>query len=735
MRKTIFTNGRSLFIAGLALLLSISLWALSSNTAFAYNISGTVSYNGTKTGRVYLNVDVNVCCSFGFTGTSIASPGSFTIRGVQPGAYTLNAFLDHVGRGMRNISNPAGSSVTVVVSSSDVTNVNITLTDPLPVAPFPPANVNVTPGNQSALVMWDTISGPNGIAAAEHYNIYWDATPAVSKTVHSGAGSAMAAREGFYFADGLSDGTSLYFVVTAVSDGVESAESGVFGPVTIGSVSGGYTITGTISFPDTATGPMYVGLNQYNAPGLTFAKIDSPTSPQTYSVSGLSAGTWLQGAIIDMNNNGEIDAGDMMQAYTPDFILTVSGDMTKDFALTTPNVNSVLGTQHFRNPPYSDTYGFIFAFSSAGKQPVNVVLTSGFPGLPGPVDIGRSWDPTEEFFVWYGLSTGRPAVGDTYNFDVTYSDGTTETIPLSVTGVLDNFPVPTYPIGQITDTTPTFTWTAPPSVSSVHEYTLHLADSSGGEIWFPSDIPGTQTSILYNDDGTAAQPSLKIGETYSWTIDYRDWSGNYTTILSSFTPVAVCSGLVATIFGTPGNDTITGTAGPDVIHGLAGNDTINGLGGNDIICGGPGNDKLSGGDGSDKLFGQDGNDILKGGAGNDRLTGGTGNDTADYAAAASAVTVNLSTGSATGEGTDVLNTVENITGSPYNDILTGNIAANVLKGLGGNDTLNSLGGNDKLYGGAGDDTLDGGVDTDTCDGGSHVSGDSAANCETLIGIP
>ena len=137
-----------------------------------------------------------------------------------------------------------------------------------------------------------------------------------------------------------------------------------------------------------------------------------------------------------------------------------------------------------------------------------------------------------------------------------------------------------------------------------------------------------------------------------------------------------CGGQAPTIVGTAGDDTINGTAGNDVISGLGGNDAIDGLGGNDVICGGDGNDTINGGFGADRLFGEGWQDTLNGGNGPDSLNGG-----------------------------------------PDNDILNGDA------------------GNDTLKGGAQDDALDGGTETDTCDGGTHVDGDTAANCETVTGVP
>ena len=87
-----------------------------------------------------------------------------------------------------------------------------------------------------------------------------------------------------------------------------------------------------------------------------------------------------------------------------------------------------------------------------------------------------------------------------------------------------------------------------------------------------------------------------------------------------------CRGQLATIYGTPGNDTISGGPYADVIAGLGGRDRISGLGSGDVVCGGPGKDTLNGGAGRDLLYGDGGRDVLRGGKGKDRLIGGSGRD-------------------------------------------------------------------------------------------------------------
>ena len=131
------------------------------------------------------------------------------------------------------------------------------------------------------------------------------------------------------------------------------------------------------------------------------------------------------------------------------------------------------------------------------------------------------------------------------------------------------------------------------------------------------------------------------------------------------------------------DDTLTGDANQNQFYGDDGNDTLNGGGDYDFLNGGNGNDTLNGGDGDDILTGDNGDDALDGGAG--------GKDRADYNVAASAVTVNLLTGTATGgSGNDTLINIEQVYGSVYDDTLTGDANQNQLYGDDGNDTLRLL---------------------------------------------
>ena len=109
----------------------------------------------------------------------------------------------------------------------------------------------------------------------------------------------------------------------------------------------------------------------------------------------------------------------------------------------------------------------------------------------------------------------------------------------------------------------------------------------------------------------------------------------------------------------------------------------------DTLIGGAGGDNLDGASGDDSLDGGAGNDTLSGGVGSNTIKGGEGTDTATYQGALSAVTVSLAltNAQATGQSTDVLEAIENLTGSAFADQLTGDTIANVLDGAAGNDSL------------------------------------------------
>jgi Ca2+-binding RTX toxin-like protein len=184
----------------------------------------------------------------------------------------------------------------------------------------------------------------------------------------------------------------------------------------------------------------------------------------------------------------------------------------------------------------------------------------------------------------------------------------------------------------------------------------------------------------------------------------------------------------------PGNGVYTGTANPDIIKGTAGADVMAGLAGDDIYYVNHAGDVVleQAGGGRDTVFatvdytlaanveevhlsaagltvtGNGGDNVFHVDvAGGNLLRGSGTNNSATYAGARTGATATMApagAAAAAGAGSDVLVNISSVTGSAYDDVLTGNELANTLSGGLGNDTLQGGQGNDQLAGGLGDDT-------------------------------
>ena len=235
-----------------------------------------------------------------------------------------------------------------------------------------------------------------------------------------------------------------------------------------------------------------------------------------------------------------------------------------------------------------------------------------------------------------------------------------------------------------------------------------------------------------------------------------------------------------------GDDSVTGNVADNLLEGRDGADTLMGGLGNDTLIGGAGADSIDGGEGADTaaydgsaaavtvnlgtstatdgdaqgdtftsienlagsafddtLTGDAGNNVLEGTAGADVLDGGDGLDTAAYTHSSGAVRVNLLNGTNTGGDAagDTITNIENVSGSRYNDTLTGDTKANRLDGGSGHDHLTGGAGADVLVGGPGNDAAyyassAAAVTVNLLDGtgtGGDAEGDTLDSIENLSG--
>jgi Ca2+-binding RTX toxin-like protein len=218
------------------------------------------------------------------------------------------------------------------------------------------------------------------------------------------------------------------------------------------------------------------------------------------------------------------------------------------------------------------------------------------------------------------------------------------------------------------------------------------------------------------------------------------------------------------LYGNALDNTLNGAAMlTNYLYGNAGNDSLYGGDRQDMLVGGDGDDYIDGGAGSDNIayhtastgvtvnlsitgaqntvgagidtllnveniLGSSYNDHLTGNAANNRFQSMGGNDVIDGGDGAfdlieftnvfAAVNVNMSDWSIQSTnmqriGTLTLSNIEGVSGSIYNDTLTGTSGANYLNGYAGSDVINGGAGDDYLAGGSSTDTLTGGEGKDT----------------------
>jgi Ca2+-binding RTX toxin-like protein len=256
----------------------------------------------------------------------------------------------------------------------------------------------------------------------------------------------------------------------------------------------------------------------------------------------------------------------------------------------------------------------------------------------------------------------------------------------------------------------------------------------------PPHIPGSTTETPLSN--TSVEVGFEAGE---WTV-----TGG-PQLLAGEGCVAASSQVRCPIAAEPDAVLVTGNAGDDRLA-LLGNvpDSVEGVlhgdAGSDFLLGGRGDDSLSGGG----KFSSSNSDVLSAGTGDDALTngmvllgsggsdlliaspctgqrveGGPGVDSVSFARSFLGLGVQVRLGGSAvfpahklggksvpagcslveSEPTSISDSVENIEGSPEEDVLFGNSGPNILLGRGGDDRVHGEGGDDFVVGGTGRDEM------------------------------
>lgn len=560
--------------------------------ALGYTVSGTVTYGGTKAGRIYVSLQNNTCGTS--VGTSLAAPGPFTVRGAVPGTYMATSWRDNRGYGVRNASNPVSAASTFVVSDANDSGISVALDDPAAVTLTTAPAVNLVSGFDGGAVVQFTPVRANGVESATTYTLQWSTSKTFATT--TGSKSFAAAGDHPWIVTGITNGSGYYFRVRALAGTSTSPWSTIVGPVTIGAPAGPNTLSGTVTFSQTATGPLYVGVFDQNTNEVYAAAVGSktspPTSPASYTVQVPTSSQYFFFVFFDQNNDGIIGPKDLTNVNGYNMItptLQIAGNTTHNFTL--PAGNSVVAVRSGNDLERSEyggvthTYELDFDVTGMAKQPVAVTVLSG-PNMTLPLDAswcqGCGYDPNSSFSFYFTTSTTVPKVGATYPIQITYSDGMQETLSSTITAVLRT-PTGVSPQGPVTATStkPTLKWTYPASPGN-YLYQMWFADQNYATVWsIPAVNSSTNSftssiapSILWGTDPTGAVnipsvPALTDGNVYHWEVVAYDANGNrgqdFVDYVPGFTnlalPTANPASLGTAYIGQPYNGTVSATGG------------------------------------------------------------------------------------------------------------------------------------------------------------------------------
>lgn len=173
----------------------------------------------------------------------------------------------------------------------------------------------------------------------------------------------------------------------------------------------------------------------------------------------------------------------------------------------------------------------------------------------------------------------------------------------------------------------------------------------------------------------------------------------------------------AIIGGSILNGDRNGTAADDLMFLNTSGTEVNGL---HVANGRRGDDRIFGSTEDDRLNGGGGNDVLLPGSGDDEVYGQSGTDTFQVLEGArTRLRVDLVEGTSFGQGSDKLDSIENVVASPDQDhqirstngdnvIYTGD-GVDVIAGLAGDDRISAGGEDDYVIGGPGADIIDAGA--------------------------
>ena len=571
---------------------------------------------GGSNGNPGTSISESTLTSSGAYSISGVPPGNYTLYAWMDSTGIASGAGYPGPQGAPNTNNPTGSNTNVSVTNATVTTADVTLANPTYATPPSNPSFQVIPTNGGWMLMYTppTVNTSNGSQqeAANEYVVQWaiptgtDSASNPTCALGGGTGGAqfgtVAGGVVFYatgngstawilnntsMGAGTFNGGAYCFQARAFNtlatnqhpsgwsdytDPASSSDPLAVAPVTSNTfcTTNCTAVSGTITIPagvHIATGaPLYVGYlqetgNNRNPSAIYATEIATPvTGANSFSITIPNGSGYALFAIYDENNDGAIDAYDVTNIRDSGVFLnpvTFSGTPVTDASLTLPAANSTVQVQtRYFTSSNGSSYSLNFKVGEQNKLPVSVTLSNtsvGTPYLMMPVDISLCTNCGNNQYGYYvNLPGGTPSVGDSFDFTVTYSDGSQDngtTVNGAVTAfgstgaLVDASDAPTS-LQATAGTTPDFSWTdSANATGNGFYYSFYLNQQSGTcpgnncTIW---EIPGQNsksngfsssiTSLTWGSDptggGSTPNGSLSSANNYSWSISVQDSNGN-----------------------------------------------------------------------------------------------------------------------------------------------------------------------------------------------------------------
>jgi len=217
--------------------------------------------------------------------------------------------------------------------------------------------------------------------------------------------------------------------------------------------------------------------------------------------------------------------------------------------------------------------------------------------------------------------------------------------------------------------------------------------------------------VIREDDNSAIDSLNFVDLLQGVSVDLGSIAQQTLNPLVKVTLESTLGQAIEEVYGSNLNDTLTGNDRDNYLHGFGGNDVLEGKAGNDTLRGAGGNDlyyfRGTTALGNDSILEDNDADI----------------DSISFVGMGQAVALNIGvTGAQSVNSLLTLNlnnlrSIEDIYGTNYADIVSGNDRNNYILGYGGNDIIDGKAGNDNVRGAGGDDILSGGDGNDIMDDG------------------